>query len=281
MPERPIIIVQAFTPAYLRVLQVPLKMGRFFNEFDKRDSLPVIVVNQSFVRKFFPDQNPIGKHVWIGRRTAPAQIVGVIGDIKNVSLSVDPQPEFDLPFTQLPWGRMNLIIRSAGDPKGLTAAARLQIAKLDADLAPADVRTFDELLAEASARPRVLMYLLAGFAGFASILALVGLYGIISYSVAQRTQEMGVRIALGATRADLLRLVLAYGAMVACVGIGIGMGCLLLVTGAMAKLVYGISTTDPLTFGLVPVVFLACALLASYVPARRAMQVNVLDALRH
>jgi predicted permease len=281
LPERPIVIVQAFTSAYLRVMQIPLKRGRFFNDFDTRDSLPVIVVNQRFAKRFFPAQNPIGKHVWVGRRTTPAQIVGVIGDIKNVGLAVDPQPEFDLPFTQLPWGRMNLIIRSAVAPKTLTSAVRAQFGKLDRDLPVTDVRSMDELLAAATTQPRLLMLLLASFAGFALVLALVGLYGTISYSVAQRTQEMGVRIALGATRGDLLRLVLGYGAAVTCVGISIGIVCLLLLTGAMEKLVYGISTTDPLTFCLVPVVFLACALVASYVPARRAIRVDVLDVLRH
>jgi predicted permease len=280
LPERPIIIVQTFTSSYLRVLQVPLIKGRFFNTHDDRDSLPVIVINQSFAKKFFLGQNPIGKRVWIGRRTAPAQIVGVIGDIKNVSLSTDAQPEVDLPFAQLPWARMNLIVHTIGHPKIFTGAVRVQIAKLDRSLPVTDVETIGELLADESARPRMLMNLLAGLAVFAFVLSIVGLYGAINYSVAQRTQEMGVRIALGATRRDLLKLVLGYGTSVACVGIGIGIACSLVLTDAMKKLVYAISTKDPITFLVVPAAFLICALIASYFPARRALRVNVMDALR-
>ena len=280
VPERPIIIIQAFTSGYQHVMQVPLLKGRFFNEFDRADTLPVVIINESFASKFFPNQNAIGKHVWVGRRKSPAQIVGVIGNIKNVSLSLAPQPELDLPFAQLPWGNMNLILRTAGDPKNLITPVRLQIARLDSDLPPTNVQTLDELLAEASSRPRMLMLLLAGFAGFAFVLAIVGLYGAISYSVAQRTQEMGVRVALGATRADVLRLVLGQGAFITSVGIGIGVLCSLLLTGAMEKLVYGISTADPLTFCAVSALFMAAALIASYVPARRAMRVDVLHALR-
>lgn len=281
LPERPIIIIQTFTSSYVRVMQMPLESGRFFNAFDRRDSMPVGVINRSFAREFFPGQNPIGKHVWVGRRTVPAQIVGVIGNIKNVSLSVDPQPELDLPFAQLPWGRMNLLVRTAGDPKSLTSAIRLQIAKLDNNLPATEVRTLDELLADASIRPKVLMTVLASFGAFAFVLAIVGLYGTISYSVAQRTQEMGVRIALGARRGHVLRLVLGYGATVTCVGIAVGIGCSLLLTDAMKKVVYGISARDPITFCVVPVLFLTCALIASYVPARRAMRVDLLEVLRH
>ena len=280
LPELPIVIVQTFTSSYLRVMQISLKEGRFFNAYDTRDRSPVIVVNQSFSRKFFPGQDPIGKHVWIGRRTIPAQIIGVIGDIKNVGLSIDPEPEFDVPFSQLPWARMNLIVRTYGNPKSLPEAVRLQIAKLDRDLPATAPQTMDELLAEASAQPRLLTILLTAFAIFAFVLAIIGLYGAVSYSVAQRTQEMGVRIAVGASQGNLLRLVLGYAASVAAVGIGVGIGCSLLLSDLMKRLIYGISANDPLTFCVVPLVFLIWALLASYLPARRAMRVDVVEALR-
>ncbi len=280
LPERPIIIIQTFTSSYLRVMQIPLKEGRFFDQFDRADSQPVALVNESFAKKFFPGQTALGKHIWIGRRTAPAEIVGVLGDIKNVGLSVDPQPEVDLPFPQLPWARMNLLIRTAGDPKSITAAVQRQVAQLDRELPVTEVRTLDELLANASTQPRTLMLLLVAFASFASILAIVGLYGAINYAVAQRTQEMGVRLALGATRNDLIRLVLRYGAEVTCAGIAAGLGCSLLLTNVMQKLLYKVSTRDPFTFCLMPALFLAAALVASYLPARRATRVSVLDALR-
>ncbi len=280
VPERPIIIVQTFTSSYRKLMQMPLIKGRFFDAHDTSDSPPVIVINQSFVRKFFPEQNPLGKRVWIGRRPAPAQIVGVIGDVKNVSLSVPTQPEFDVPFAQLPWGRMNLLLRTARDPKRTAEAVRLQIAALDRDLPVTDVRTIDELLAEGSAQPRTVMMLLAGFAVLAFGLAIIGLYGTISYSVAQRTQEMGVRIAVGATPANLLRLVLGYAAAITCAGILTGIVFAALLSSALEKLVYGIGVRDPMTFLLSALLFLACSLLASYIPARRAMRVDVIEALR-
>ncbi|MBV8551052.1 MAG: ABC transporter permease [Acidobacteriaceae bacterium] len=281
LAERPILIIQTFTPSYLRIMQIPLIRGRFFSAFDKHDSARVIIVNQSFVNRYFPRQDPIGKHVWLGRMTTPAQIVGVIGDIKNVSLSAGAQPEIDIPFAQLPWGRMNLLVRaSTGDPKGLTDAIRLQIAKIDRDQPATAIKTMDELLTDASSQPRVIMALLTAFAGFAFMLAIVGLYSVLSYSVAQRRQEMGVRMALGATRRDVLTLVLRQGAVLAVAGIVAGVGCALAVTRLMDNLVYGVRTIDPFTFVLVPALFLASALTATCIPALRATQVDVAEVLK-
>ena len=280
LAERPIIIAQTFTSSYLGVMRIPLLEGRFFGAYDRHDSLPVIVVNQKFARRFFPGQEAIGKHVWIGRSAVPAQIAGVIGNIKNVGLSIDSQPEFDVPFSQRPWPRMNLIVRTAGDPKRFANAVRLQISKLDRDLPATTPQTIEELLAEANTQPRMIMTLLTAFAVFAFVLAIVGLYGVISYSVTQRTQEMAVRIALGATGGNLLRLVLGYGALVSCVGIGIGITVSLLLSSLIKGLIYGIGPKDPITFCVVPLVFLICALIASYVPARLAMRVDVIEALK-
>lgn len=280
LAERPIIIIQTFTSSYLRAMEIPLIKGRFFNPYDKQDSLRVLAVNQSFARRFFPGQDPIGKHIWLGRMTIPSQIVGVIGDVKNVSLSSEPQPEIDAPFAQLPWARMHLILRASGTVKSLTDAVRIQVAGIDRDQPVTAVETGSELLSEGSSQTRLIMMLLTGFAAFAFVLAMLGLYGVISYSVAQRTQEMGVRIALGATRADLLKLVLRQGAVLAGFGIAIGIASSLALTRLMTAVLYGISSSDPLTFSIAPVVFFVFALLASYGPAIRATRVDVIEALR-
>ena len=175
---------------------------------------------------------------------------------------------------------MNLIVRTAGDPKRFANAVRLQISKLDRDLPATTPQTIEELLTEANTQPRMIMTLLTAFAVFAFVLAIVGLYGVISYSVTQRAQEMAVRIALGATGGNLLRLVLGYGALVSCVGIGIGITVSLLLSSLIKGLIYGIGPKDPITFCVVPLVFLICALIASYVPARLAMRVDVIEALK-
>jgi putative ABC transport system permease protein len=281
LPQRPIIVVQTFTPSYLAVMKIPLIRGRFFNPFDKRDTARVVVVNHAFAARYFPDRDAIGKHIWLGKMTAPAEITGVIGDIKNLSLSAGTEPEIDVPFPQLAWARMNLLVRATGgDPKALTGAIRLQIAKTDRDQPATAIQTMSELLAAAGSQAQAITLLLAAFAAFAFLLAIVGLYGVISYSVAQRTQELGVRMALGATRHDLLRLVLRQGARLAFAGVFVGVAGALAVNRMMTNLVYGVSTTDPLTFIVIPLLFLLLALVATYVPAVRAARVDVADALR-
>ena len=280
LAERPIIIIQMFTPSYLRVMRIPLRKGRFFNPHDKQDSARVLVVNEAFAKRFFPGQDPVGKHILLGRSAAPSEIVGLIGDIKNVSLAIEPEPEIDLPFAQATWAKMNLMLRTEGDPNALAVAVRRAVAQVDPNQPVTAVRTLSEVLSEASAQPRVVLFLVSAFAAFAFLLAIVGLYAVISYSVAQRTQEMGVRIALGSTPAALFRLVLSQAATLAGAGIAIGIVCSLALTRLMTKIVYGVSTLDPLTFLLVPLLFFVFALLASYVPALRATRVDVVDALR-
>lgn len=281
LAERPIVIIQTFTPSYLKVMRIPLLRGRFFNEFDRGASARVLAVNESFARRYFPGQDAVGKHILLGKMTAPAQIAGIIGDIKNVSLSAMPEPEIDIPFTQLPWARMNLLVRAkTGDPTSLVRAVLPQISKVDREQPATAVETLSELLAGARAQPRMIMSLLTAFAAFAFLLAIVGLYSVLNYSVAQRTQEMGVRAALGATRRNLLTLVLCEGALLAAAGIIVGLGCALAVTRILTKLIYGVSATDPVTFFLIPIIFLATALLACYAPAFRASRVEVTEALR-
>jgi putative ABC transport system permease protein len=273
------VYIQTFVHDYLRTMVVPLLRGRWFNAHDTGKSPPVVIINQAFARRFFAGLDPVGKHVSLGRR-GPSEIVGVVGDVKNASLTADPAPEVDLPFAQLPWPSMNLTVRTDGDPRVLAGAIRAQIASVDRDVPVIGVQTLDEVLSTSRAQPRAMMVLLAVFAGCAFVLAVVGLYGVISYSVTQRTREMGVRIALGASRASVIGLVVRHGLLLAAVGITAGIAVSFAATRLMASMMYGVSTTDPLTFVVSPLVFLLFAALASAIPAMRATRVDPSEALR-
>ena len=281
LAQRPVLVIQTFTHSYLDAMKIPLLRGRTFTEHDEIDSPPVVIVNQSFVRKFFPAEYPIGKHVLVGRRTAPAEIVGVIGDVRNVSLSAEPQAEILLPYAQLAWASMNLIIRAEGAPQSLINSVRREIAAVDPDQPVTAVQTMEDVLDAARAQPRLIMELLGIFSGSALVLAIVGLYGTISYSVSQRTQELGVRAALGASRADILALVIRQGAGLTLAGIATGVAAAFALTRLMATLVYEVSTTDAFAFVASPLLFLLCGLIASSVPAIRATRVDAAEALRH
>jgi putative ABC transport system permease protein len=280
LAQRPMFVIQTLTPPYLRVMKIPLIRGRFVTNHDTSDSLPVVVVNQALVRKYFGNDDPVGKHVWVGRRTTAAEIVGVIGDVKNIGLSEGAQPEIDLPFTQLPWAGMNLLVRVNGEPKALSSTVRSQIQKIDADLPVTSIQTLDELLIGASSQPQLMMLLLTVFAVSTFALAIVGLYSLISNSVSQRAQEVGIRIALGADHSIIVGMLVREGALLAAIGIAAGLVASYAATGLLSKLIYGVTTKDPLTFVLTPVLFMAFALLASYVPALRATNVDPAEALR-
>jgi predicted lysophospholipase L1 biosynthesis ABC-type transport system permease subunit len=238
------------------------------------------MVNQTLARQFWPLENPIGKHILVGRATAPSEVIGMLGDVRNASLAADVSPEIHLPFAQLPWASMNLVVRTAGDPRGFTAAVRGRVLAVDQDQPVTAVATMEEVLEQGAAQPRFTAWLLSALAGIALVLAVVGIYGAIAYSVAERTQEMGVRLALGAGRADILRLVLRQGLVLALSGTLVGLAASLGLTRLLASQVYRVSVTDPTTFAGCTLVFAAVAALASYLPARRAMRVDPMAALR-
>jgi ABC-type antimicrobial peptide transport system permease subunit len=200
--------------------------------------------------------------------------------VKNSALRAAPAPEIDVPFSQLPWPSMNLTVRSESDATRLAAPIRAIVASLDRDLPVTHVQSLEEVLSAARAQPRLIAVLLGLFSLASLVLACVGLYGLIAYSVGQRTQELGVRLALGASGADVVRLVVRHGVILAAAGIAVGLAASFAVTRWMAGLVYGIGTTDALTFVVSPVVFLVLATIASWVPARRAANVDPCDALR-
>ena len=216
----------------------------------------------------------------VGRGPAAAEVVAVAADVKNKGLDQDTQAQLYLPFKQLPWSDMNLLVRTAVDPKSMLSAMRAQINAVDPDQPITNIQTVDELMDKSRSQPRFTMLLLGTFSATALLLAIIGIYGVLSYSVAQRQQEFGIRLALGAERGDILREVLRQGIILAGAGIILGLTAALLLTRLMANLLYQISTRDLTTFLLTPVLFVVIALLASYLPARRATKVNPIDALR-
>jgi putative ABC transport system permease protein len=278
--QRPILGVQTISPEYARVLHLPLLRGREFTDHDNADAPGVAIVNEAAVRRYWPNDNPIGKRIWLGQRPQPVEVVGVFGDVKNVTLGEDASPEVMLPFPQLPWQLLNLSVRTAGDPKSLLPTIRRQISGIDQDQPLTNVQTMEELVGSASAQPRFTMLLLGMFSATALILAMVGIYGVIAYSVAQRTQELGIRMALGAGQDDVLKLVVGHGLRLTLAGIGIGLVGAIALTRLMSSLLYQTSATDPTAFVVSALLFTAVALLASYLPARRAAQIDPTEALR-
>jgi predicted permease len=279
--QRPVVPIETISPDYPRTMGVPLVRGREFTDHDDAQAAPVAIINQALARRFWPNEDPIGKKIWLGRRPQPTVVVGVLGDVKNIALPTEPQPEILLPFPQIPWALLNLSVRGIGDPHRLIPMVRAQLLKIDKDQPITGVQTMEELLRAAGAQPRQTMLLLGIFAGTAFVLAVVGIYGMIAYAVAQRTQELGIRVALGAARIDIFRLVIGHGMGIALTGIVIGALASLALTRVMSSQLYQISATDPLTFALSALLFAFVALVASYVPARRAAGIDPSDALRY
>jgi putative ABC transport system permease protein len=221
LAERPFIIIEATSPSLLETLHIPLRAGRAFNEADNAQAPKVIIVNETLARRYWPGQNAVGKHILIGRQPAAAEIVGIAADVKNRGLALDSQAQIYLPFPQLPWGNMNLLVRTATNPQNMVSAVRAQIAGLDPDQPVTAIQTVDELMDSSRAQPRSTMLLLGIFSAVAVILAGIGIYGVLAYSVTQRWQEMGIRLALGAERSDILRLIVRQGLTLTLVGIGV------------------------------------------------------------
>jgi putative ABC transport system permease protein len=272
------------SPEFFTTLQIPLRRGRFFSRADGPESQEVAIVNEAFVRRFFPGEDPLGKRVTFGTPGRPdtqwQTIVGVVADTKRGGFGRPPWAEVYFPMRQAPDPRVLVLLRTGGDPLALAAAAQAAVWSIDRDQAISGIRTVRELLAQQEANRWFTTLLLGLFASVALVLALIGIYGVIAYSTAQRTQEIGIRLALGADRRSVLRLVLAGGLRIALVGLALGLAGALVLTRVLSSLLYGVGARDPLTFVVVPAVLLLVALAACWVPASRAMRVDPLTALR-
>jgi putative ABC transport system permease protein len=283
LPTGDLILV---TPDYFRALGVPVLRGRAFTAADREGAPLVCLINQTLAREFFPGEDPLGKRLRQGGTDRPTnqfmEIVGVVGDVRYEGLNAKVQPAYYEPFAQTAWSDMSLVVRSATtDPLALVPAVRGELRALDPGLPLARVRTMDELMTRSVAQPRFRTLLLALFSAMALVLAGVGVYGVVSYTVARRTHEIGVRVALGAQLGDVLRLVVGHGMRLVAGGLLLGLAGALLLTRVMSSLLFGVSATDPLTFVCVPVLLAAVALLACLVPARRATKVDPMVALRY
>jgi putative ABC transport system permease protein len=280
LPQRPFLDIEAISPQWFQTMRVPMRGGREFTVADNGQAPKVLIVNETFARRFWPNQNAVGKHITVGRSPVPAEIVGVAADVKNNGLEQETQAQLYLPFPQLPWGDMNLLVRTVVPPQTITSAVRAQIAAVDPDQPITNIQTVDELIASSRSQPRFTMLLLGAFSATALLLAVIGIYGVLAYSVAQRQHEFGIRLALGAGRADILRLVVRQGLVLAIAGIAAGLVASFFLTSLLSSIIYKVSTRDLVTFSLTPALFLCIALLASYLPARRATKVDPIEALR-
>jgi putative ABC transport system permease protein len=280
MGQRPLGEWKAITPAYFQTMGIPLVQGRTFTWNDDQSAPKRVVVSQTLARRFFGEDDPVGRHIVYARREFDAEIVGVAADVKERGLESDAGMIFYTPYPQFSWPSVQVTIRTAGDPRSMANAARAQVFAADRDLPVTGVETLESFLDGLVAQRRQTMYLIGGFAGVALLLALVGLYGAMAYSVAQRTAEFGIRQAIGARRADILRMVLGDGLRLSAAGIGAGVAASLGLTRLIAKMLYHVSATDPATFAAIALLMLGVALAASFLPAWRATRVDPLDALR-
>ena len=271
---------------YFRTMGIPLLKGRDFDERDSRQSTQVIVVNEDFAQRFFPGDDAIGKHIKPGMsngedKPAWREIVGIVGSVHHLSLSSEPTPEYYVPHTQMPFDSMTIVARTEGDPRALISAVQREVRALDSELPVYNIKTLEEYVAASVAQPRFNTVLLAIFAGIALVLTAVGLFGVMSYTVRQRTHEIGIRMALGAAQTDVLKMVVRQGMTLAGIGMGIGLAGAYFLTQLITSMLFGIGATDPLTFVAISVVLAIVALGACFVPARRATRVDPMVALRY
>ena len=275
------------SPEYFRAMNIGLLRGRPFAESDGRQTPAAVIVNQTLARKAWPGEEALGKRLRLTGDSPWLSVVGVVADVKNRGLGAETKPEMYFPHVESQFGMgpirrdMTLVVRSVSDPKALTGAIRGEVRSLDSDLPVFRVRTMDEIVADSISRTRFTTALLSLFACLALILAGVGVYGVMSYNVARRTHEIGIRKALGARPRDVVLMLVRQGFALALAGVGLGLAGSFALTRVMESLLYGVGANDPATFAAIPAVLLSVSLLASYLPARRAMRIDPTAALRH
>jgi putative ABC transport system permease protein len=274
---------------YFRAVGARVISGRQFTAQDDQDHPGVVIVNQAFVRRYFPNEQALGQRlrlspparIWNNQRLTSFEIIGIAGDVKSGGLNAESEPSYYVPAAQAPLQDMVVLVRTSGDPTALAPAIRKEVWAMDANQPISNINTMEKIVAESIAQPRLSMLLMGLFGALALILAAVGIYGLLSYAVTQRTQEMGIRMALGAKTSDVLKLILTQGMTLALIGVAIGLIGSFALTRLLAGLLFGVTPTDAVTFISVSVVLIGVALLACYFPARRATKVDPLMALRY
>lgn len=277
--------VDSVTPSYFRTMGISLLSGREFTEQDGLESPPVAIINDTFARQFWPGEDPLGRRFKFGDSDSNAPwmtIVGVVGDMRRTGLDLDVRCETFLPYTQRRFiGFLSLVVRARSDPRAIATAVRDQVWSMDPGQPVSHIRTMDQLLDGMMAQRRLNMVLFALFGGVALALAAVGVYGVISYSVTQRTHEIGIRMALGADRGDVLKLIIRNGMTLVLIGVAIGLIAAFGLTRLMTTLLFGVTATDLATFVAVSGILSGVALGACFVPALRAIKVDPMVALRY
>ena len=281
--EGPGVDVRVTDAGYFRAMGIPLLRGRGFTESEIAEARRVVVISETMARLHFPGENPIGKRIRVEMflDPPPTEIIGVVGDVRYESLVDEAYPTVYMPIPELTYPFMTLVLRTGDDPLQLAPAVRRALREIDPDQPVSDVRTLDEVMSETVARPRFNTLLLGLFAGLATLLAAVGIFGVMSYAVTLRTREIGLRMALGAQPGEVLRLILKQGLLLTTIGIAIGLAGALALTRVMSGLLFGVGSTDPATYAAIVLVLALVSLLACYLPARRAMRVDPLIALRY
>jgi len=281
----PTSLITVATPSHFETLRVPLRAGRIFSPADRLDAPPVVIVNQSFAARYLPGVDPIGQRLAIGspdRRRPFATIVGIVADFRNNGATRPARPEIYMPVRQqTDWNQLFLLIRGDGAAASLLPSVRGAVVALDPEQPVYLIQTLEEAMAVGSFQQRVLTVLLGAFAAVALLLAAVGIYGVMSYSVSARTQEMGVRLAVGAQRRDVMWLVLGQVLRLSALGLAIGVGLLLAAGRALAQMLFGVQPADPVTIAAVAATLGAVALVAAWAPAFRASRVDPIEALRY
>jgi putative ABC transport system permease protein len=282
----PMVNYRAVTPNYFNAMGIPVVQGRAYTERDANNAPPVMIVNQQLVHEVFPDENPVGKRITFGstdsnRQPVWFEIVGVVANTRSLELREEPMAELYFSALQDSWLAMSLVVRSSVEPSSLSASVRQVVNEIDKSVPVSNVKTMDHVVSESITQPRFNLFLLGLFGTVAMLLSAAGIYGVTAYTVTQRTHELGIRIALGAQVSDVLKIILGKGMAVIGMGLAIGLVSAFALMRLLRSLLFGVGENDPLTFGVSTGVLLLVALLACYIPARRATKVDPLTALRY